>query len=107
MSDPEHSAKMNLYEITAALEKLDGLSIQGGVSRHFLEVIKTGAQKEEITIHGNTEGLVYLALICVKLAQRKSNGSHHHFDEFSMLDKAEAPLVVAYKGAAWDHENGA
>jgi len=98
---------MDLPEITAALEKLDALSIEAGVSRHFLQVFKTGAEKEEIMIQGNTEGLVHLAMVCLNLAQKKIDGSHHHFDEVSIVDKSEAPLVIAYKGADWDDEKGA
>jgi hypothetical protein len=98
---------MNLSTIIDALEKIDAASVDNGVSRHFLEVVKTGAKREEITIRGNREGLIYLALKCLDLALRKNEGSHHHFDEVSMLDTAEAPLVIAYKSAAWDDEKTA
>jgi hypothetical protein len=90
---------MNLSEITNELEKIDAASVDGGVSRHFLEVIKTGAEREEITIRGNREGLIYLALKCLDLALLKNEGAHHHFDECEMLTTAEAPLVITYKSS--------
>jgi hypothetical protein len=96
---------MDLSEIIDALGKIDDSSIDCDVSHHFLELVKTGAEGEEVTIRGNREGLIYLALQCLDLAFRKNEGSHHHFDEIEMLDSAEAPLVIAYKSASWEIKN--
>ena len=94
---------MNVAEIIAALEKIDAESECGGISRLFLEIARTGANKEEVTFRGNREGLIHLGLLCLDLARRKSEGSHYHFDEVS-ISSAEVPVVVAYKSASWDHE---
>lgn len=90
---------MDISEIIAELEKLDEISVKDGISHHFLEVMKTD---REVTIHGNTQGLIYLALTCLALAEKKTEGSHQHFDEISMLDRSDIPVVIAYKSADWE-----
>jgi len=87
-----------MEELIKELEKIDSLSIKDGVSKHYIEITKN---KSEVILSANKQGLVWLALEALKLAQKQQDGSHVHIDECSLADKAETDIVITYKSAEW------
>lgn len=88
-----------MKEIIKQLKKLDQASINEGISTHFIEVL---SNSDETVISANKEGLTWLALQCLKLAENGSEAAHVHIDESSIADKAEVAVVLARKSAEWD-----
>ena len=95
---------MDLTEIITQLTEIESASLAGDISPLFLEIVRTGGGDDEITFRGNREGLIHLGLLCLDLAARRSEGSHHHFDRVS-TSRADVSVVVAYKSAFWEKEN--
>jgi hypothetical protein len=98
---------MHLSDISSALEKEWERTLKAGVTPHVLEVMLPTGPKEPILVRGNREGLLYLARICVDLAEGKLEGSHFHLDKHSMLSTDEVSMVVAYRGGPLDDEKKA
>jgi hypothetical protein len=84
---------MNLSEISAALEQIGELS---GPARQRIEIARTGGNGGEVTIFANREALIYIASLCIDLAERQSEGAHYHFDEVS-VDRAEMSVVISFR----------
>lgn len=84
---------MKLPEINAALENLFDMSKQ------CIEIVKTGPKKEEVTLFANREGLIQLAVYCLDLAERQSEGAHYHFDQVS-VGAAEVPVLITFRKEA-------
>ena len=58
--------------------------------------IKFDAHHNSLTIHANAEGLLFLAKICLTLAQDDTpNGSHIHFDGFNFVHSDAFDLTIA------------
>jgi hypothetical protein len=98
---------MELSDISTALDNAWNRSVKDGVSPHVLEVLPPSSRGEPILVRGNREGLLYLARICVDLAEAKVDGSHFHLDRHSMLSSEDAPLIVAYRRGPLDDEQKA
>ena len=92
---------MKLADLVHAVEQIDRGSTVDGVSHHFLE-ISNPPERNEVVISGNREGLIHLGLSCLQLAEKGLEGSHHHFDEFSVVDSAEVDVVIAFKSPDWE-----
>ena len=89
----------DLEDIVKQLIELDNKSIEGGVAHQYLTISQN---KYEVTISANKEGLIWLALEALQLANASQQGSHVHIDESGIADKADVPLVLSYKAAEWD-----
>lgn len=89
-----------LKAIAAQVQSFSDSFVQGGLSTHSLEVIDTA--KSEVTIKGNSAGLIYLAKCCLDLAASQAEGKHFHLDEQHMLDRADRELVLTFAKAKWD-----
>jgi len=87
-----------MEELIKELEKIDSLSIKNGVSKHHIEITKN---KSEVILSANKQGLVWLALEALKLAQKQQDDFHVHIDGCSLADKAEIDIVITYKSAEW------
>lgn len=94
--------KLQKTHVEAAIEyaqKADQLAIDGGIAKQFLRVATL--ENGEVVVQGNSEGLVHLALIILRLVQ-KEVGSHVHLDEASIVDQCDQPLVIAKCVADWE-----
>ena len=98
---------MQLSNISSALEKEWERTLKDGVTPHVLEIVLPVHAKDPILVRGNREGLLYLARICVDLAEGKLEGSHFHLDKHSMLSTDDASLIVAYRHGPLDDEKRA
>lgn len=90
-----------LQAVIRILRNLDDQAIQGEVSHHYLE-IRQDPQAKELRVSGNREGLIYLAMTILELAEQGREGSHRHFDEAGIVDHCDVPLVVSMREAPWD-----
>ena len=61
-------------------------------SAQYVEVRRNA---HEIILGGNREGLVWLALHCLRLSEQQ-HGSHIHLDEHSGTDISDIPLVLRH-----------
>ena len=86
---------MILSDLIKELEAIDSEAVVDGVSHHYIETVN-GIDQNWVAINANRQGLIYLALSCLRLAEKGLDGSHHHFDEAGMVDKADLGVVVGY-----------
>lgn len=96
----KHETILELEKFAARLAELDQVSIRDGVSTHFIEIRDSG--EREVTVGANREGLLHLALVCLTLAAKGTEGSHQHFDEAGLVDKCDRALIIALHAAEWD-----
>ena len=87
-----------MKDIIDKLRELDAKAIKDNVSSHFVEI--TSAQNE-VVIAGNQEGLIYLALQLLLVAEKGYVGSHCHIDEASIADRADVAVVFVLKNPKW------
>ncbi|MCD6049272.1 MAG: hypothetical protein K0Q55_675 [Verrucomicrobia bacterium] len=59
----------------------------------YVEVRRT---EHEMILGGNRNGLIWIALQCLELAERGQRGSHIHLDQHSGADVCEGPLVIRH-----------
>ena len=86
---------MILSDLIKELETIDSEAIVDGFSHHYIETVNS-IDQNWVAINGNRQGLIYLALSCLRLAEKGLHGSHQHFDEAGMVDKSEVDVVVGY-----------
>jgi hypothetical protein len=86
---------VELARLAERLAELDEMSIRDGVSAHFIEIRDSGDR--EVTVDANREGLLHLALVCLTLAAKGTEGSHQHFDELGLVDRCDRALVIALR----------
>jgi hypothetical protein len=86
--------KNRLEELLRGLKQLNEELLAEEPSPHWLETANT---PYETVVSGNAEGLIFFAAEVLNLAKVNVDGAHSHFDEHSMLDKCERPLVVALR----------
>ena len=87
-----------MEKLIRELEEINSLSTIDGVSKHYLEITKNNF---ETVLSANKQGLVWLALEALKLAQKHQDGAHVHIDESGLADKAETNIVITYKSVEW------
>ena len=59
----------------------------------YVEVLRN---EKEVVLGGNRNGLIYLALQCLKLADERKKGSHLHLDEDTITNVCDCPLIIRY-----------
>jgi hypothetical protein len=75
-------------EALSSAEKIDSPEF---AAASYVEVRRN---EHEVVLGGNREGLLWLALHCLKLAEQQ-RGSHLHLDEVG-TDVCECPLVIRH-----------
>ena len=66
---------MVLGDLISELETIDSEATVDGISHRYIETIN-GIDQNWVAIKGNRQGLIYLALSCLRLAQKELDGSH-------------------------------
>lgn len=90
--DTEYQNK--LANILEQLSMLANESTKDGLSNSYIE---SEVDKNEQRIFINTEGSIHLARMILDLGLKKIEGTHHHIDQSSMLDKGNHDIVIIYK----------
>lgn len=78
--------------IKAVSEAADAESVEFSSSQY----VEVRRNEHEVILGGNQNGLIWLALHCLKLAERGQRGSHIHLDEHSGADVCDVPLVIRH-----------
>lgn len=86
---------MELSELIAALEQIDAQADRPDSAARLLELVRSGAPLNEITVFGNREGFIYLGLLCLDLANNERRGAHFQFDQTSLFSRIDVNLVLA------------
>lgn len=95
---------MNIDDMVQALLKIVDESSPKGQTNVFAEfhLVQDDESTREAVLGANRDGLIYLAIQCLKLAETGVPGSHYHFDEAGVADKADPQLVIVRRKAEWD-----
>lgn len=91
-----------LAEISASLWKLSSHLGTAKPSNHYLASELCADQS--FIISGNTEGLIYLASICVGLAETESQGHYFYCDAASTLSECHKPFILKYELPPWSRD---
>jgi hypothetical protein len=59
------------------------------------QYVEIRRNQSEVILGGNRNGLVWIALHCLALAEQGQSGSHLHLDKHS-TEVCECPLVIRY-----------
>ena len=59
------------------------------------QYVEVRRNEHEVILGGNRQGLTWLALQCLKLAEGQ-RGSHIHVDEHSNAEVCDVPLVIRH-----------
>ena len=86
---------MKLPEIIAALERIDAAADGHRAAARLLELVRSDAPLNEVTIFGNREGFIYLGLLCLALAEDERRGAHYQFDRTSIFRRIDVDFVLA------------
>jgi hypothetical protein len=84
------------------LQSADEAFVSDGVSSHAIDISYNRANNE-VQVRANDAGLIHFGLSILRLVGRP-DGSHHVFDEAELVDRCDAPIVVAKYAADWDSE---
>lgn len=96
----EFSLPSGFDELVDKLREMNARASVDGVSHHFLEFVKTD-NGNTLSINGNPDGLIYFAMSILEVVKHRNSGSHAHFDEVGIVDRADIPIVVCLKEAPW------
>ena len=98
---------MSLEEIIDALGRICNESVPAGKTNVYAEfrLIRDGDEVREAVLGANRDGLIFLAIQCLKLAETGLPGSQYHFDEAGGAALADIPLVVARRRADWEEQD--
>lgn len=88
-----------MEELIQKLEEINSLSTNNELSSHYIGITKNNT---ETVLKVNKQGLVWLALEVLKLAEKQQEGRHLHIDECGLADKAETNIIITYKSAEWE-----
>jgi|RhiMethySRZTD1v2_1073278.scaffolds.fasta_scaffold3866816_1 hypothetical protein len=60
------------------------------------QYVEVRHNEHEVVLGGNRNGLIWLALHCLELAEHGQHGSHLHLDAHSGADVCDVPLVIRH-----------
>ena len=82
-----------LAEAIKAVSAATGAESPDFSASQYVEVRRN---ERETILGGNRNGLIWLALHCLELAENGQRGSHLHLDAQSGADVCDVPLVIRH-----------
>lgn len=89
-----------MSELRRILEQLD-LHADSVVSTSFLKLRVSDSEQGALVLSANSEGLILLARTILGLAIDGQENSHVHLDANSLMDEADASLVIKKVMTPW------
>ena len=85
----------NVLEVLAGvIEHLSTVDLENCSGENLIDLSVKIDENGDLIVVGNSEGLIYLATSIISLVQRQIPGSHLHFDQHSVLDECDMPMII-------------
>ena len=89
--------KEKINELKMCYQKLFGEEVY---KKCYIEI----ADKDEIILSANQEGLLLMIEELIKLCENGQSGNHYHLDEAGMADRCDKPLIIQLIKAPWRND---